>query len=238
MGRLAGRGTRYTRPGRRSARCGRSSTPCAGPLRPWRSGWRSSSCAEPDVPTALAGIPAGRRAVLVPLLLASGYHDRVDLPAAIAAARPGTAHASVLGPDPRLAVALADRLREAGRRPGEAVVLAAAGSSDPTAVAVRPDPGRPARRRTGHRGDRGVRVGRGAGRTGRRGRGPRGRSAAGGDRAVPARARPLRRPARHRRRRPRGRAAGRASRGDRAGAGPGSVNRGLTLPRRQPTVDA
>jgi len=90
--------------------------------------------AEPDVPTALAGIPADRRAVLVPLLLASGYHDRVDLPAAIAAARPGTAHASVLGPDPRLAVALADRLREAGRRPGEAVVLAAAGSSDPTAV--------------------------------------------------------------------------------------------------------
>lgn len=91
--------------------------------------------AEPGVPTALAGIPLDRRAVLVPLLLAPGYHDRVDLPAAIAAARPGTAHASVLGPDPRLAVALADRLREAGRRPGDAVVLAAAGSSDPTAIA-------------------------------------------------------------------------------------------------------
>jgi sirohydrochlorin ferrochelatase len=89
---------------------------------------------EPDVPTALAGIPADRRAVVVPLLLASGYHDRVDLPAAIAAARPGTAHAPVLGPDPRLAVALADRLSEAGRRPGDAVVLAAAGSSDPTAI--------------------------------------------------------------------------------------------------------
>jgi sirohydrochlorin ferrochelatase len=59
----------------------------------------------------------------------------VDLPAAIAAARPGTAHAPVLGPDPRLAVALADRLREAGRRAGDAVVLAAAGSSDPTAIA-------------------------------------------------------------------------------------------------------
>ena len=90
--------------------------------------------AEPDVRTALAGIAADRRAVLVPLLLASGYHDRVDLPAAIAAARPGTAHAPVLGPDPRLAAALADRLREAGRRAGDAVVLAAAGSSDPTAV--------------------------------------------------------------------------------------------------------
>jgi sirohydrochlorin ferrochelatase len=91
--------------------------------------------AEPDVRTALAGIPADRRAVLVPLLLAPGYHDRVDLPAAIAAARPATAHAPVLGPDPLLAIALAERLRDAGRRPGDAVVLAAAGSSDPAAIA-------------------------------------------------------------------------------------------------------
>jgi sirohydrochlorin ferrochelatase len=90
--------------------------------------------AEPSVRAALAGIPPDRRAVLVPLLLSSGYHDRVDLPAAIAAARPGTAHAPVLGPDPLLAVALADRLGKAGRRPGDAVVLAAAGSSDPAAV--------------------------------------------------------------------------------------------------------
>ena len=89
---------------------------------------------EPDVRQALAGIPADRRAVLVPLLLASGYHDRVDLPAAIAATRPDTAHAAVLGPDRRLAVALADRLRAAGVGPDDAVVLAAAGSSDPAAV--------------------------------------------------------------------------------------------------------
>ena len=89
---------------------------------------------EPDVRAALSGIPTDRRAVLVPLLLSSGFHDRVDLPAAIAAARPGTAHAPVLGPDPLLAVALADRLREAGWQPGDAVVLAAAGSSDPAAV--------------------------------------------------------------------------------------------------------
>jgi sirohydrochlorin ferrochelatase len=90
---------------------------------------------EPDVPAALAGIPPDRPAVLVPLLLSSGYHDRVDLPAAIAATRPGTAHAAVLGPDPLLAAALADRLVEAGARAGDAVVLAAAGSSDPDAVA-------------------------------------------------------------------------------------------------------
>lgn len=83
----------------------------------------------------LQTVPAGARAVLVPLLLASGYHDRVDLPASIAASRPGTAHAAVLGPDLALAVALADRLDAAGRRPADAVVLAAAGSSDPDAVA-------------------------------------------------------------------------------------------------------
>jgi sirohydrochlorin ferrochelatase len=90
--------------------------------------------ASPLLGDALAVIPADRRAVLVPLLLTSGYHDRVDLPAA-AARRPGTVRAAVLGPDRRLAVALADRLREAGWHPGDAVVLAAAGSSDPSAVA-------------------------------------------------------------------------------------------------------
>ena len=90
---------------------------------------------EPGVPGVLAAIPTEARAVLVPLLLSSGYHDRVDLPAAVAATRPGTARAAVLGPDPLLAVALADRLAEAGSRPGDAVVLAAAGSSDPDAVA-------------------------------------------------------------------------------------------------------
>ena len=98
-----------------------------------RLGW--IELVEPDVPASLAGIAPDRAAVVVPLLLSSGYHDRVDLPAAIAAARPGTAHAPVLGPDPLLAVALADRLVEAGLAPGDAVVLAGAGSSDPDAVA-------------------------------------------------------------------------------------------------------
>jgi sirohydrochlorin ferrochelatase len=91
---------------------------------------------DPDVPTALAAVPAGRRVVVVPLLLSSGYHDRVDLPAAIRSARPDAAQAAVLGPDPLLAGALAARLAEAGRQPGDAVVLAAAGSSDPEAVAA------------------------------------------------------------------------------------------------------
>jgi sirohydrochlorin ferrochelatase len=91
---------------------------------------------EPDVPTALAAVPPGRRVVVVPLLLSTGYHDGVDIPAAIRATRPDAVQAAALGPDPLLARALADRLAEAGRRAGDAVVLAAAGSSDPDAVAA------------------------------------------------------------------------------------------------------
>jgi sirohydrochlorin ferrochelatase len=98
-----------------------------------RVGW--VELVDPALRDVLRTIDVTRRTVLVPMLLSSGYHDRVDLPAAIADARPGTAHAAVLGPDPLLAVALADRLAEAGRRPGDPVVLAAAGSSDPDAVA-------------------------------------------------------------------------------------------------------
>jgi sirohydrochlorin ferrochelatase len=72
-------------------------------------------------------------AVVVPLLLSSGYHLSSDIGAAARAA--GVPVARPLGPDPRLVRALSDRLREAGV-PGQApVVLAAAGSSDPRALA-------------------------------------------------------------------------------------------------------
>jgi sirohydrochlorin ferrochelatase len=98
-----------------------------------RLGW--IELVEPGVPIVLADISPELAAIVVPLLLSSGYHDRVDLPAAIAATRPGTAHAAVLGPDPLLAVALADRLAEASYSAGDAVVLAGAGSSDRDAVA-------------------------------------------------------------------------------------------------------
>lgn len=73
---------------------------------------------------------------VVPAFLARGYHVRVDLPAHVAAAgHPAVATTPALGPAPELAAALAARLRAAGHRRGDAVVLAAAGSSDPTAVA-------------------------------------------------------------------------------------------------------
>jgi sirohydrochlorin ferrochelatase len=88
-----------------------------------------------DVVAELAA--AGTPAVVVPLLLSGGYHVHVDIAGAVAA-HPGAVAARPLGPDPRLAEVLADRLLKTGADPADpatAVVLAAAGSSDPRAVA-------------------------------------------------------------------------------------------------------
>jgi sirohydrochlorin ferrochelatase len=74
----------------------------------------------------------GRPARLVPLLLSAGYHVFVDL-ADAAAAVPGTTVAAALGPDPRLAELMRERLRRRDIHPGESVVLAAAGSSNDSA---------------------------------------------------------------------------------------------------------
>lgn len=70
---------------------------------------------------------------LVPLLLSAGYHVFVDLTEA-AAASPSASLAPALGPDLRLAELLRDRVVEAGLRDGDVVVMAAAGSSEPSAV--------------------------------------------------------------------------------------------------------
>lgn len=114
----------------------------------------------PSPERVLAGVPDP---VVVPLLLAGGYHEYVDLPAVIARARPGTPVARRLGPDPRLTAVLARRLAAArpapegpprpaagrpvpGPRPAggtaaaglladDHVILGAAGSSDPSAAA-------------------------------------------------------------------------------------------------------
>ncbi|MFJ9772384.1 sirohydrochlorin chelatase [Kitasatospora sp. NPDC101157] len=91
--------------------------------------------ARPSLAEALARL-SGARPILVPLLLGTGYHVRVDLPAALAAADLPPGHlAPALGPHPLLAEALADRLTEAGAPADAPVVLAGAGSSDPTALA-------------------------------------------------------------------------------------------------------
>lgn len=72
--------------------------------------------------------------VVVPLLLSSGYHVRVDLPQAAARAPREVRLGAALGPDPLLAAAQADRLLAAGAAPDQDVVMVAAGSRDPAAL--------------------------------------------------------------------------------------------------------
>ncbi|NIK62211.1 sirohydrochlorin chelatase [Kribbella shirazensis] len=72
-------------------------------------------------------------AVLVPLLLSSGYHVYVDIAAEAARYPSRVRAAAALGPDPILVEILADRLGDLSDV--DQVVLAAAGSSDPRALA-------------------------------------------------------------------------------------------------------
>ena len=85
--------------------------------------------AEPSLDDELSA--AGENAVIVPLLLSTGYHLATDIAGAASAA--GARVAGPLGPDTLLVTALASRLGEAGVPDGTPVVLAAAGSSDPAA---------------------------------------------------------------------------------------------------------
>ncbi|HTM85754.1 MAG TPA: CbiX/SirB N-terminal domain-containing protein, partial [Mycobacterium sp.] len=79
---------------------------------------------------------SGRPAIVVPAFLARGYHVGVDLPMQVAASgHPDVTVTPALGPDPRVAAVLASILNESGWQTGDSVILAAAGSSDPTALA-------------------------------------------------------------------------------------------------------
>jgi len=69
--------------------------------------------------------------VIVPVLLSTGYHVKIDI-TRLAGDRPDTAVAGQLGPDRRLVEVLRQRLQP-GRHPGADVVLFGAGSSDPEA---------------------------------------------------------------------------------------------------------
>jgi sirohydrochlorin ferrochelatase len=109
----------------------------------------------PSLPAVLGSLDDGRArsCVVVPLLLTAAYHSKSDIPAQLAAASTAGASgaadgvavwcAATLGPHPLLLAALERRLREAGipvnsaaGRARTAVVLAAAGSSDPAANAT------------------------------------------------------------------------------------------------------
>jgi sirohydrochlorin ferrochelatase len=106
----------------------------------------------PSLPQVLGSLEDGRArsCIVVPLLLTAAYHSKSDIPAQLAAAAAAGAGggvlvrcAATLGPHPLLLAALERRLREAGvgvdsaaDRARTAVVLAAAGSSDPAANAT------------------------------------------------------------------------------------------------------
>lgn len=85
----------------------------------------------PTPADVLARLPQHRPAVLVPAFLASGHHVRVDVPAHVeASAHPDVTVTRPLGPCAGTVRVLADRLCETGWRPGDSVILAAAGTAD------------------------------------------------------------------------------------------------------------
>lgn len=138
--------------GRRAAapgysNCGCTPEPTAGPA--------ADDCANPAVRTAFVdvlgpspaevlrdlatrAVVAGDSvpAVVVPAFLASGYHVYQDVPREVSdSGHPAVTVTAAMGPDPALARIMAVRLRAAGWRSGDAVVFAAAGSSDARARA-------------------------------------------------------------------------------------------------------
>ena len=92
--------------------------------------------ASPRLPDTLAARGDGP-AVVVPVLLSTGYHVQSDIPAAIAP-YPAARVARHLGPHPLLVDALVDRLGDASGP----VVLVGAGSSRPAARAELEETGR------------------------------------------------------------------------------------------------
>lgn len=71
---------------------------------------------------------ANQEVVVVPLLLASGYHSEKDIPDAVAA-HPAVQITPTVGPDEALSTVLLERLTEVGVDDEQDVVIAVAGSS-------------------------------------------------------------------------------------------------------------
>ena len=95
--------------------------------------------APPSLPQVLSTVDADREVTVLPLLLTAAYHSKADIPRMLARLpRPRVSYGATLGPHPLLLQALERRLAEADpsafQNPARtAVVLAAAGSSDPEA---------------------------------------------------------------------------------------------------------
>ncbi|MGD0243063.1 MAG: sirohydrochlorin chelatase [Streptosporangiaceae bacterium] len=101
--------------------------------------------APPSLPQVLSTIEADREVTVLPLLLTAAFHSKTDIPRMLAkiprARGSRVSYGATLGPHPLLLDALDRRLAEADpgahADPGRtAVVLAAAGSSDPEANAT------------------------------------------------------------------------------------------------------
>jgi len=103
-------------------------------LRPWldvRAAFLERT--SPSLGDVLVDTPATTHAVVVPFLLASAYHARVDIPTVIEESRAHVECADVLGEDPALLAVLRHRLAEAGVSPddrGLGVITVAVGSSN------------------------------------------------------------------------------------------------------------
>ena len=98
--------------------------------------------APPSLPQVLSTVDADRGVTVLPLLLTAAYHSKADIPRVLARLpRSRVSYGATLGPHPLLLRALERRLAEADpgvfQNPARtAVVLAAAGSSDPEANAT------------------------------------------------------------------------------------------------------
>ncbi len=106
-------------------------------LRPWLD-IRVAFCerSEPNLRDVLAGLD--RPALVTPLLLASAYHARIDIPSMIEVAKVPVRQADTLGEDPRLVDVLRQRIAERGVAPTDrdtGVLVVAVGSSHPAANA-------------------------------------------------------------------------------------------------------
>ncbi|OBH89850.1 sirohydrochlorin chelatase [Mycobacterium sp. E2989] len=78
----------------------------------------------------------GRPAIVLPAFLSRGYHVRADLPAHVEqSGHPEVIVTPALGPSGQIARIVGDQLVKCGWRPGDSVILAAAGTSDPHARA-------------------------------------------------------------------------------------------------------
>lgn len=103
---------------------------------------RAVATARESAPASEDDTARSAEVIVVPLLLSTGFHTGVDIAGSVEP-WPEAVAAAPIGPHPRLVLALRDRIadlpgNDAGHRPGDHVVLAAAGSSDPAAaVAVR-----------------------------------------------------------------------------------------------------